>query len=453
MKLSEAYQHHNPKNDTSLYICPFQPFDKQQQFLGLDCLEAFYGGAAGGGKSDALLFSASQYVDQSEYRAIIFRRTTPLLEQADGLIPRSHEFFGDFAKWKEQNKWWVFPSGAQIAFGHMENKNDYYRYKGGQYHFVGFDELTEFLVQQYLYMFSRMRRKKAVGSRIPIRMRSTSNPDGIGFEWVKQRFIVEGVKNQIPFIFANFRDNPYLDQDEYLKSLDKLDPVTRARLLEGNWEIREPGRMFRREWFATRIIDACPPPIEFVKIVRFWDLAATEDAPGKDPDFTASTLMGLHKDGRFMVINSIKLRGTPQTIKKTIKTTTQMDAINYGLVSTVVEQEGGASGVWTIDDIVLDLAGFVVSGRPSRRDKKERAAPFSSQCESGHVWLICGPWITDWMDSHEAFPTQGIHDDDVDSTSGAFGELTLCNVGSYPELPTSKSYPKSEFSFRKDAIM
>ena len=430
------------------YKCPFPPSIQQSKFLALNCIEAFYGGAAGGGKSDCLLQSAAQGVDDPNYRAIIFRRNYALLEQAGGLIPRSWDYFGDCgAKWQEKNHRWIFPSGAQIAFGHMENEKDYYRYKGGQYQFIGFDELTEFTREQYIYLFSRLRKKE--GSNLSLRMRSASNPDGIGYEWVKQRFIVEGEKNGILFIPAKLTDNPHIDQLAYIASLDRLDPVSRARLLEGNWGIRPPGAMFRREWFNGCIKEESPPLQEVSARVRFWDLAATEETTGKDPDYTAGVLMGKLKNKRFVVFHCIKQRGTPLKIKQLIKQTALIDGYS---VKIVIEQEGGASGIWVVDDLVRELAGYRVSGKPSRRNKIERAGPFSSQCERGNVDLVQGPWVTDWLDSHEAFPTPGIHDDDVDATSGAFGELVGGLIGGYPK-ELIKFAKKPDLTFRKDTEM
>lgn len=167
------------------------PWPKQKLFLDLDCLEAFYGGAAGPGKSSALLMAALKYVDVPGYAALLLRRTYADLSKPGALMDRAHQWLhGSGAHWNEQKKIWTFPkSGATLSFGYLETENDKYRYQGAEYQFIGFDELTQFTDSQFTYLFSRLRRLK--GSTIPIRMRAASNPGGEGAQWVQERFVPE----------------------------------------------------------------------------------------------------------------------------------------------------------------------------------------------------------------------------------------------------------------------
>ncbi|MFN7135392.1 MAG: terminase large subunit domain-containing protein, partial [Myxococcales bacterium] len=163
------------------------PTDRQRAFLLYNGREALYGGAAGGGKSDALLMAALQYADVPGYSAVLFRRTYADLAKPEALMDRANEWLrGADAKWNEQRKQWRFPSGAVLSFGHLEHENDKYEYQGAAYQFIGFDELTQFTRTQYLYLFSRLRRLK--GLPVPLRVRAGSNPGGVGHEWVFDRF-------------------------------------------------------------------------------------------------------------------------------------------------------------------------------------------------------------------------------------------------------------------------
>ena len=200
--------------------------------------EILYGGAAGGGKSDAMLMAALQYVHVPDYSALILRRTYPQLSQEGGLIPRSHDWLSGRAEWNEQRKTWRFPSGAVLAFGHLQYENTKYDYQSGEYQFIGFEELTQFTETQYLYMHSRTRRLE--GSDVPIRIRATSNPGGVGHLWVYDRFIV-GSHPERAFIPAKLEDNPSLDIEEYERSLEHLDPTTRRQLRDGDWTARADG--------------------------------------------------------------------------------------------------------------------------------------------------------------------------------------------------------------------
>lgn len=205
---------------------------QQAAFLVLDCLEAGYGGAAGGGKSDALLASALEYTDEPNYAALIFRRTFTDLALPGAALSRSKEWLTGKAHWNDQGKSWTFPSTASLTFAYLEHEDDVYRYQSSEFQFIGFDELTQFSEAQYRYMFSRLRRRK--GLEVPLRMRWASNPGGVGHGWVKRTFIDSRAPGVV-FIPARVADNPGLHVDEYKESLSHLGDVLQRQLLDGDW--------------------------------------------------------------------------------------------------------------------------------------------------------------------------------------------------------------------------
>lgn len=224
--------------------CPHIPDpikDAQQyQFVNDDRKELLYGGAAGGGKSDAILMSALKYVEVPGYAALLLRRTFRDLNQPDSLIPRSKEWLRHTdAKWDGNSTRWTFPSGATLTFGYMARDDDVYQYQSAAYQFVGYDELTQFSELQYTYLFSRMRRKQ--GSTIPIRMRGATNPGGIGHRWVKDRFVDQPATDDRAFIPSKLSDNRHVDREQYREELKELDEHTRKQLEEGDWTARLPG--------------------------------------------------------------------------------------------------------------------------------------------------------------------------------------------------------------------
>jgi len=217
---------------------PHKPHAKQKEFLKLDCLEALYGGAAGGGKSDALLMAALQYVDIPSYSALLLRRSYTDLSLPGAIMDRSHDWLeGSGALWNDRDKRWTFPSGATLTFGYLDNERDKYRYQSAEFQFIGFDELTQFPEGWYAYLLSRLRRLQ--DSRIPLRARSASNPGGVGHDWVLRRFISQENEGH-RFVPATLADNPFIDQVSYAQTLQNLDPTTRKQLLEGLW-IRDSG--------------------------------------------------------------------------------------------------------------------------------------------------------------------------------------------------------------------
>jgi Terminase large subunit, T4likevirus-type, N-terminal len=220
--------------------CPHSPTVKQAEFLAATELEVLYGGAAMGGKSDALLMAALQYVDVPGYSGLLLRRTFTDLALPGAIMDRSHQWLrGKACSWDSTRKRWTFPSGATLTFGYLDTAADRYRYQGMEVQFLGVDELTQFEELTYRYMLSRVRR--LAGGIVPLRVRAATNPGGIGHDWVKKRFI-DGDK---PFIPARLEDNPHGDQAAYRDSLAQLDSVTRRQLEDGVWEQDAAGLLYQ----------------------------------------------------------------------------------------------------------------------------------------------------------------------------------------------------------------
>ena len=400
---------------------PHKPTPKQLAFLLLGNTEALYGGAAGGGKSDALLMAALQYVDQPDYSALLLRRSYTDLALPGALMDRAKEWLMPTdAKWREAAKTWYFPSGATLTFGYLEHIGDEYRYQSTEFQYIGFDELTQFEESHYRYMFSRLRRRS--DGSAPLRMRSASNPGGVGHEWVRGRCLDATPEDAgRVFISAMLPDNPYLDQDSYIQSLDQLDPVTRRQLLQGDWSARQPGNLFQREWFPV-VEDV---PVFINKSVRYWDLAATPKRVGTDPDWTAGVRVDYASDGLCYVVDVLRMRGTPAEVERRINQTAAVDGLSTQIV---IEQEPGASGVNTIYNYVTRvLSEYTVRGQRATGSKLERAGPVSSQAEVGNIRLLRGPWIGTFLDEVDAFPFGG-HDDQVDAFSGSMMRLRNIHV-------------------------
>lgn len=420
-----------PRGDSRIY-CAQEPTPPQAAFLALEAVEALYGGAAGGGKSSALLMAALQHVHVPGYSAILFRRTFADLALPGALIPRSHEWLAPTdASWSDQTKTWRFPSGATLSFGYLENENNKYRYQGSEFSFIGWDELTQFSETQYRYLFSRLRKRSNIN--VPLRMRGASNPGGIGHEWVKRRFIDESAEGRV-FVPARLDDNPFLDREEYEKALANLDPVTRQQLRNGDWTIKDKGAFFDRAWFEIVEPENVPP----CQWVRFWDMAATEAKAGKDPDWTVGAKVGVY-DGMFYVANLRRHREKPARNEEIIRQTAQEDGRE---VDVWMEQEPGSAGVTAIDHYARHvLAGFTFFGERSTGNKASYAKPLSAAAQRGNVKLVRGPWISEFLDECEAFPN-GLHDDQVDAVSKGVAKLSPFTDHKLPDAAPAYGTPE-----------
>jgi len=390
---------------------PAIPTERQRTFLASNALELFYGGAAGGGKTAALLMGALQYVEVPGYSALLLRRTFRELSLPRALIDLSLEWLSPTdAYWSTNEKKWTFPSGATISFGYLDTDRDMWQYQTAAFQYIAFDEVTEFTENQYRFLFSRLRRLE--GSILPVRMRSASNPGGRGHEWVKRRFIDSGETVGRVFIPAFLEDNPYLDRVQYEESLKRLDPILFARLRKGDWTVRATDGLFRREWFE--IVPESPAEAERV---RYWDCASTTEAEADDPDWTIGCRMA-QKDGVYYIEDVKRARITPHAVERLVRQTAQLDSL---AVRVGMEEEPGSSGKAIIDHYQRNvLRGFAFKGYRSTGTKTIRATPLAIAAEAGNVKLVEGPWVGDFLDELEA--AQG-HDDQQDAAAGAFEML------------------------------
>ena len=272
----------------------WSPQEKQFAFQQRPEYEALYGGAAGGGKSDALLAEALRQVHIPHYRGIVFRRTFP---QLTDLVDRSREVYGAAfpkASYNETKHVWTFPSGAKIYFGNMQRDEDRFNYQGKYYDFIAFDELTQFTWVQYSYLMSR-NRPNGPGTRVYIR--ASANPGGVGHGWVKDRFITaappltpivgeydvvtpEGkritLRRSRIFVPSTVFDNRRLLENDpnYLANLAMLPEAEKNALLYGSWDSfdgqvfmewrNDPAHYGDMQW--THVIDPFPIPAHW----RIW---------------------------------------------------------------------------------------------------------------------------------------------------------------------------------------
>jgi predicted phage terminase large subunit-like protein len=429
-----------------------KPQPRQEQYLSTPADIAIFGGAAGGGKTWALLLEPLRHASNSEFGAVIFRRTIPEITHEGALWDESKKLYPLLnAKANENEKQFRFPAGSRVSFSHLQREDDKLAWKSAQIPLIEFDQLETFTASQFFYMFSRNRSMCGVRPY----MRATANPepgwlaDFLSW-WIdedgyanlersgKIRWLVRendqnywaddpetlqeehpnSTPKSVTFILSTVYDNKILLEADpgYLANLQALDNIERQRLLGdgirgGNWKIKpSAGKVFNKSWFE--IVDAIPP---MGVPLRFWDLAATAK---KTADYTASC-KGTLINGILYILDATAEQIDPARTDTTMKNTAIQDT-TYCAIR--FEQESGASGVRDAHHIVTFLHGFDVRGIPPQGDKITRAKPLAAQALAGNVKLLRGPWNERWLAHMHGQPDLD-HDDEMDAASGMYNEI------------------------------
>lgn len=440
----------------------------QMAFLTSDADIAIFGGAAGSGKSWALLLEALRYPSKVPgFDTVVFRRNTTDLRRPGGLWSESMKVFPHAKGFPIQHRLeWRWPSKGTIKLSHLEYEHTVLDWHGSQIGCLCFDELTTFLKSQFFYLLSRNRSTTGVrpyvrascnadagswvadliawwidqrtGYPIPersgvIRYFVRANDDTLTwFDTKREAMLATGRSSEtiksLTFVAAKLADNPALMRNDpaYLGNLMMLPQVERERLLNGNWHIRpSAGLYFNRSW--VQVVDI---PLATAITARGWDLAATKETPDNDPDWTTCTKIGRTLDGRYIVLDHRRMRGTPFEVERMIRNTSSHD----GFGCTIgLPQDPGQAGKAQIASLVTMLAGYPIEYSPETGEKITRFSPFSAQAEVGNVLVLRGDWNEVWFQQLEGFPELP-HDDDVDSTSRAFQLVAGGNLATWLRL-------------------
>ena len=496
-EILDAYAQLCPGVIDNPYLAGHFPLPMQWMFLRghLDyptgdggVFQALYGGAAGGGKSDALLMAAAQFVNRPEYAGLIFRRTFADLALPGAIMDRARDWWlnAPGVAWDGTNKTFRFSSGAKITFAYLQHSGDELRYQGAEFQYIGWDELTQFQDRrEYRYLLSRIRRP--ITSSVPLRSLSASNPGGPGHSWVAADFDVELDGHGFPFYPARVVDNPYIDRDSYIAGLMHLHPTTRAQLLNGDWRAREPGDYFRREWFGALLDPAVDLwPARDCNRVRWWDLAASIK---EGAAHTAGVRMARHRSGVYAVEHCASFQATPGMRDSRIVDIARSDGPG---VTVGLEIEPGSGGPAQVESIAEKLKAhgircvyarprtenterekvYVVRAPSSDNGKAARCDPVAACLERGYArrgegeewdavtqgrvpwWgldahkpvgeqqdgirLFAGEWTQAYLDVVEGFPGDGTaRVDEADATSGAWAWLKAHPAGA-SQAPESR---------------
>lgn len=429
----------------------------QETFLSCDADFVVFGGAAGGGKTWALLLEDLRHLDNPKFGSVTFRRTFTQIDQEGGLWQKSIEIYPLVgAKPNVSKHRWTFPKGSRAGFAHAATRKDVYNYQGGEIALLKFDEITHFKEDEVFYLISRNRSTSGVKAYI----RATCNPDpdswlasfldwwiaedgyaikersGVvrwfarsedGFLWADTKEELLELHPQIDpeqpmsfsFILSRLKDNKKLLESDpsYRSKLLNLPKVEREKLLGdedrgGNWKIREAkGLYFKQQYFE--IINSLPTELCFT---RAWDFAGTKpNTSNRDPDWTIGLRGGKAKDGTLYLDDMVFIREEPGPTERLYQKTVIRDGKE---IRQLIPQDPGEAGKKVAQHrMTLDgLQGHSV--RPIRRtgSKEVNAEPASAYAEKGLIKIKRAHWNKFFFQQVEEFP-EGNHDDIVDCLS------------------------------------
>lgn len=363
----------------------------QEEFLAASEQEVLYGGAAGGGKSYAILADPMRYFYHPKFNGLIIRRTNDelrdLIRESKALYTKYHPD----AKFNSQSSTWTFPSGAQLWMSYLERDDDVMRYQGQAFSWIAVDELTQYATPfAWNYLRSRLR---STAKDLPLSMRATTNPGGPGHQWVKQMFIdpappgksfvARDLDTGAPLVYPNthakagqplfkrkfipakLADNPYLYEDgQYEASLLSLPEHQRRQLLEGDWSIAQ-GAAFPEFKVSTHVIEPFKIPYEWRKF-RSCDYGYSSHAAvlwfAIDPTWNQLIVY------RELYVSKFTGKALAQKVLQIEQESGER--IAYGIMDSSVFHTRGNSG----PVISEEMAAEGVRWRPSDRGKGSRIA-------------------------------------------------------------------------------
>ena len=363
-----------------------KPFQNQIDFLTYESEELLYGGQAGGGKSEALLMSALQYVEQEDYHSLLLRRTYKDLALPNAIMNRCHNWLKKFVedrtiKWDRDTKTYTFPSGSTLTFSYLAHDKDLDQYQGSELQFIGFDELTQFTEKQYTYLHSRLRQLE--DSDIPIRMRAGTNPGGRGHNWVKARFITP--TSPAPFIQSAYTDNIYLDINQYGNQLDKLDELTKLQLKYGDWDTElQTGLLLDRKQLSKALISK----EDYKNWTPVLNVIGIDKASTGDDKFAISSLTAFDNDK--MVLTNLYSTDSsyPEDI---VHNFVEEEYLRYDTYLVNFEGEPGSDSLYALrhwQRILQDLTtkyGIIVDDTKPSTNKFNRARPIAMSVKDGEL--------------------------------------------------------------------
>lgn len=431
----------------SLAWCP----QEGPQALLLTCPadDILFGGARGGGKTDATLGDAGSYSQRwapiplhvarrmavppkpsalaRHFRGLLLRRT---YDELDEVVARSHEIFGPVgATWQASRYTWRFPWGGFLKLRYLKRDEDASRYQGHSYNWLATDEAGNFPSSAPLDKLGGTLRDKA---GVPVREIKTANPGGPGQAWLVDRYIKPARPFELHrdpetgrvrvYIPSKLEDNPLLTVNDpgYMARLKGTGPSWLvAAWLKGDWYATPEGGVIKSKWWRRfplaeprpdqlQVLAALAPFGRIVAWVHSWDCAQKE---GELNDYSVGTVWAVMEGGEACLVDLWREKVPFPGLRKAC-----IDLVDKWPCDKLLIEDK-ANGTALIQDLRNSTRLPVHAVEPFG-DKVVRAVSSTLLMEAGRMYLpLRAHWLLDFETELTCFPTKGVHDDQVDSVS------------------------------------
>jgi predicted phage terminase large subunit-like protein len=436
----------------------------QEAFLSSTADIAIYGGAAGAGKTFALLLEPTHYINVRGFGAVTFRRTIPQITGEGGLWDTSFSLYPSLGgRPINQPLKWTFPDKVKFEFHHLQHEKTVYNWDGTQIPLLMFDELQHFEEKQFFYMLTRNRSTCGVRPYC----RATCNPDPDSFlcqflisagfvnektgfpekrmsgkvryfvkydnqmHWAStKKELLEKFNDKIQpksftFIPGNLKDNKILTDIDpgYESNLLAQPQYEQDRLLKGNWFARpNAGDLFKRHYW--KFIEEKNVPY-LTRRVRAWDRAATVPSEtNPDPDWTAGVKVAIDQLGNYYVMDVQRERIEPGDVEALIYNTIEIDGME---TEPWIEQDPGQAGKFERAHYERQFSNKPINFyEKGGKNKLTMWKPFASVVKAGRVFLVIGDWNEMFIRELESVTdgSQKGHDDQADAASVAYAVIS-----------------------------
>lgn len=414
---------------------PVDPYRKQLYAIADTSKRKLIGGSAYSGKSILGAVLALQHFQVPNYRCLVLRSTYDNVIATGGIVDYLDEWLSEFPEVEHNQSKRAFinhDTNAKIYYSYMLLEKDKEKFKSRAYHKIIVDEASEFAKVNLQFLNRSLRGTKGL-MKFPLSLYYISNPaDADGSQYLKERF----VDGPYPFFEMNFWDNPYVDHQDYLETLQELSKAD-YQFQMGNWDYEvKSGDVFDYDLIEANTISKNEyqellTELDVLQQVITWDVAATEK---RTSDYTAWSLSTVFKGKIGCVHNQDSTKKSPGKLEQ--KMMQVMD--RYYEYDNWIEQQPAAAGKVAANYWKKEFQEYHPTFIDVPKSKLIRASRMVRGMNKGKILFVRGKWLKMFKKQAVKFPTDKVIADDESTHDDRVDSVTLLHEGLYPQKPKTQ---------------